>query len=65
MKITFIFSCSGMLRNVPACSGMFRVSGFIDAHLAMTYSYLLTYSLPRFLRVTSLCLHVPVIPTGA
>ena len=30
MKIIFIFSCSGMFRNVPACSGMFRVPGFID-----------------------------------
>ena len=24
MKIIFIFSCSGMFRNVPVCSGMFR-----------------------------------------
>ena len=24
MKITFIFSCSGLFRDVPACSGMFR-----------------------------------------
>ena len=24
MKITFIFSCSGMFRDVPWCSGMFR-----------------------------------------
>ena len=24
MKIVFIFSCSGMFRNVPECSGMFR-----------------------------------------
>ena len=31
MKITFIFSCSGMFRDVPACSGMFHVPGFIDA----------------------------------
>ena len=31
MKIIFIFSCSGMFRNVPTCSGMFRVPGFIDA----------------------------------
>ena len=31
MKITFIFSCSGVFRNVPACSGMFHVPGFIDA----------------------------------
>ena len=30
MKIIVIFSCSGMFRNVPACSGMFRVPGFID-----------------------------------
>ena len=31
MKITFIYSCSGMFRHVPACSGMFRnvpCSGF-------------------------------------
>ena len=31
MKITFIFSCSGMLRDVPECSGMFHVPGIIDA----------------------------------
>ena len=31
MKITFIFSCSGMFRDVPACSRMFHVPGFIDA----------------------------------
>ena len=31
MKITFIFSCSGMFRNVPECSGMFHVPAFIDA----------------------------------
>ena len=31
MKITFIFSCSGMFRDVPECSGMFHVPGFIDA----------------------------------
>ena len=31
IKIIFIFSCSGMFRNVPACSGMFHVPGFIDA----------------------------------
>ena len=30
MKITFIFSFSG---DVPASSGMFRVPGFMDAHL--------------------------------
>ena len=29
----FFFSCSGMFRNVPACSGMFHVPGFIDAHI--------------------------------
>ena len=33
MKITFIFSCSGMFRHVPACSGMFHAPGFIDARL--------------------------------
>ena len=33
MKIIFIFPCSGMFRNVPACSGMFRVPGFIDGPL--------------------------------
>ena len=32
MKILFIFSCSGMFRNVPECFGMFHVPGFIDAH---------------------------------
>ena len=32
MKIIFIFSCSGMFRDVPECSGMFRVLGLIDAH---------------------------------
>ena len=26
-----MFSCSGMFRNVPECSGMFHVPGFIDA----------------------------------
>ena len=26
----FIFSCSEMFRNVPECSGMFRVPGYID-----------------------------------
>ena len=31
MKITFIFSCSEMFRDVPACSRMFHVPGFIDA----------------------------------
>ena len=30
MKIIFIFSCSGIFRDVPECSGMFRVLGFID-----------------------------------
>ena len=32
VKIIFTFSCSGMFRNVPECSGMFRVPGFIDGH---------------------------------
>ena len=36
MKITFIFSCSGMFRDVPGCSGMFRVPDFIDACLVFT-----------------------------
>ena len=31
MKITFIFSCSGMFRDVPECSGMVHVPDFIDA----------------------------------
>ena len=31
MKITLIFSCSGMFRHVPECSGMFHVPDFIDA----------------------------------
>ena len=31
MKIIFIFSCSRMFRDVPECSGMFHVPGFIDA----------------------------------
>ena len=31
MKITFIFSCSEMFRDVPGCSRMFHVPGFIDA----------------------------------
>ena len=33
LKITFIFSCSGMFRDVLECTGMFRVPGFIDALL--------------------------------
>ena len=33
MKIIFIFACSGMFRNVPACSGMFHVPGFIDGRM--------------------------------
>ena len=37
MKITVIFSCSGMFRDVPECSGMFRVSGFIDAPIYPLY----------------------------
>ena len=31
MKITFIFSCSGMFRDVPECSGVFHVPAIIDA----------------------------------
>ena len=37
MKIIFIFSCSAMFRNVPACSGMFHVPGFIDARARYMY----------------------------
>ena len=29
--IMIIIPCSGMFRNVPGCSGMFHVPGFIDA----------------------------------
>ena len=29
--------CSGMFRNVPGCSGMFHVPGFIDAHFQVTF----------------------------
>ena len=36
MKTTFIFLCSGMFRDVPACSGMFHVPGFIDARFPPT-----------------------------
>ena len=39
MKIIFIFSCSGMFRNVPACSGMFRVPGFIDGRRKLHVSF--------------------------
>ena len=31
--IMIIIPCFGMFRNVPGCSGMFHVPGFIDAHL--------------------------------
>ena len=46
MKITFIFSCSGMFRHVPECSGMFHVPGFIDALICVWFwnSYLFTES---------------------
>ena len=37
-KIISIFSCSGMLRHAPECSGMFRVPGFIDAYLKYGYA---------------------------
>ena len=39
MKVTFIFSCSGMFRHVWACSGMFRVPGFIDAPQILAFVY--------------------------
>ena len=40
----FIFSCSGMFRNVPECSGMFHVPDFIDglqnmSHFIYFHSY--------------------------
>ena len=38
LNFFFIFSCSGMFRHVPACSGLFRVPGFIDGRFsAMLY----------------------------
>ena len=33
MFYLFIFSCSGMFRDVPECPGMFHVPGFIDGRL--------------------------------
>ena len=36
MNFFFIFSCSGMFRNVLACSGMFHVPGFIDGRYRNT-----------------------------
>ena len=42
-KIIFIFSCSGMFRNVPECSGMFRVlstpAKFIFWKLLLEFRY--------------------------
>ena len=53
IKITLIFSCSGMFRNVPACSGMFgnvrecsrmfRVAAFIDCLTINTYTHALKH----------------------
>ena len=42
MKITFIFSCSGMFRDVTECSGMFHVPGFIDAPVRHCAGYDMT-----------------------
>ena len=42
MKIIFIFSCSGMFRNVPECSGMFRnvpCSGFYRRPVESRYGF--------------------------
>ena len=44
MKITFIFSCSGMFRHVPACSDMFRnvpCSGFYRSPIKLPKSAIL------------------------
>ena len=30
--IMIMIPCSGMFRDVPECSGMFHVPGFIDGH---------------------------------
>ena len=37
--IMIIMPCSGMFRNVPGCSGMFHVPGFIDAHRSCRKCY--------------------------
>ena len=70
MKILFIFSCSGMFRNVPECSGMFRVPGFIDGRsqwgggfygyrlkFRLFYGYRLIFSVTvnKTLKINSFC----------
>ena len=50
MKIIFIFSCSGMFRNVPECSGMFRnvpCSWFYRRPQTCRRSLLASYGSPR------------------
>ena len=46
MQIIFIFSCSGMFRDVPECSGMFRnvpCSGFYRRPIAFRWVFLSMY----------------------
>ena len=46
MKIIVIFSCSEMFRNVAefsACSGMFHVPDFIDAHYQRSSKKVVVY----------------------
>ena len=51
VKIIFIFSCSGMFRNVPECSGMFRVPGFIDgrSELLLYQVYVKAFFVDQFI----------------
>ena len=37
-----IIRCSGMFRNVPECSGMFHVPGFIDGQVFDGFDIFLT-----------------------
>ena len=55
MKIIFIFACSGMFRNVPACSGMFHVPDFIDGPRKYRHSQLSRVFL------TPLCLYITIL----
>ena len=52
MKNILFFSCSGIFRDVPECSGMFHVPGFIDAPspARLAISYLFSgYLISRFI----------------
>ena len=56
MKIIFIFSCSGMFRNVSGYSGMFRVVGFIDGRFSCrckAIRYSMNIALESELRLSS------------